>query len=516
MILEYLVSFIPILVPFVLLVVFRMSAKSGMSISMLLIMMGGYFLWGITIDVLTGAVFIGLHKTITILLILFGALTLVNTLKNTMAIKRINEGFMSITKDKRLLSVIIVFLFGGLIEGASGFGTPATITGPLLVSIGFNPFIAAVLALIGDSTSVSFGAVGTPLVVGLQGTGASYSGVANAITLIDLFSGVFVPLMISVMYIIVSKQKDKFRSIKEIVPWTLYVGVLYTVLAFISSRIVGFEFVSIVTPIVTIMIVSYTTMKGFLVPHYEPIQIEKNETSLIKAWSPYIVVVLLLIISRIIGPIEELLKGLDFLSLTNVLGTGLSSSFSIFYSPGFILLIAAVFASYYQTGKMGAVIQAMKDTKGVIIGATLALIPTLIMVTIFTSSGMNINGLVSMPEYIAAGMSNVFGEFWSFGSTYLGMIGSFISGSATVSNLTFAPIQVEIAATVGLSTTFILASQVLGAAIGNMICVHNVVAASYVVGLENQEGSIIKKTIITAMIYATIVTIVTSLLILIF
>ena len=129
---------------------------------------------------------------------------------------------------------------------------------------------------------------------------------------------------------------------------------------------------------------------------------------------------------------------------------------------------------------------------------------------------MNINGLVSMPEYIAAGMSNVFGEFWSFGSTYLGMIGSFISGSATVSNLTFAPIQVEIAETVGLSTTFILASQVLGAAIGNMICVHNVVAASYVVGLENQEGSIIKKTIITAMIYATIVTIVTSLLILIF
>ncbi len=516
MILEYLVSFIPILVPFVLLVIFRMSAKSGMSISMLLIIIGGYFLWGITFDVITGSVFIGLHKTITILLILFGALTLVNTLNNTKAIKRINEGFMSITQDKRLLSVIVVFLFGGLIEGASGFGTPATITGPLLVSIGFNPFVGAVLALIGDSTAVSFGAVGTPLIVGLQGTGASFSAVANAITMIDLFSGLFVPLMISVMYIIVSNQKNKLRSIKEVVPWTLYVGFLYVVFAFISSRLIGFEFVSIITPIITIMIVSYTTMKGFLVPHYEPVVKEDNKSSLVKAWSPYIVVVILLILSRIVTPIEEFLVNLDFLSIKNVLGTGLSSSFSIFYSPGFILIIAAVFASFYQTGKLDAVLKAMKDTKGVLIGATLALVPTLIMVTIFTSSGMNVNDLVSMPQYIASGMSNVFGEFWSFGSTYLGMIGSFISGSATVSNLTFAPIQVEIASTVGLSVTVILASQVLGAAIGNMICVHNVVAASYVVGLENQEGSIIKKTILTALIYSTIVTIITTIIVLLF
>lgn len=516
MLLEYIISLIPILAPFLLLVIFKMSAKKGMTISMLLIMLGGYFIWGITSNVIAGSVLVGLHKTMTILLILFGALTLVNTLKNTKAIMRINRGFTRITKDKRLLSIIIVFLFGGLIEGASGFGTPATITGPLLVSIGFNPFVAAVLALIGDSTSVSFGAVGTPLIVGLQGTGASFSEIANAITLIDLFSGIFVPLMIGVMYIIISKQKNKLKSIKEIIPWALYVGLVYVVLAFVSSRVVGFEFISIITPILTILIVSLTTMKGFLVPNYEHVVQSKDQSSLVKAWSPYIVVVILLILTRIVNPIEEFLVGLDFLSISNVFNTGLSSSFSVFYSPGFILIIASIFASYYQTGAKDSVIKAMKDTKGVIIGASLALIPTLIMVTIFTSSGMNTSDLVSMPQYVASGMANIFGEFWSFGSTYLGMIGSFISGSATVSNLTFSSIQVEIASTVGISTTYILASQVLGAAIGNMICVHNVVAASYVVKLENQEGAIIKKTVITAIIYSTIVTIITTLLILIF
>ena len=168
MILNYIVSLIPIMAPFILLVVLRQSAKKGMTISMILMILGGYLIWGVEANVMLASVFIGLHNTVTILLILFGALTLVNTLKHTLAIDRINRGFMAITSDKRLLAVIIVFLFGGLIEGASGFGTPATITGPLLVTIGFNPYIAAVLALIGDSTSVSFGAVGSPLVVGLQ------------------------------------------------------------------------------------------------------------------------------------------------------------------------------------------------------------------------------------------------------------------------------------------------------------------------------------------------------------
>lgn len=510
MILNYLVSLIPILAPFVLLVVLRKSAKVGMTISMILMVLGAVFVWNVDTTVVVGSFVIGLHKTITILLILFGALTLVNTLKNTKAIKRINSGFTSITSDKRLLSVIIVFLFGGLIEGASGFGTPATITGPLLVSIGFNPFIAAVLALIGDSTSVSFGAVGTPLLVGLDGLGVSLGDVANYITLIDLFSGLFVPLMISIMYIVLSNEKEKLRSIREVIPWNLFVGLVYVLFAFINSRVIGFEFVSIITPIITILIVSLTTSKGFLVPNFERVEKEKEETSLVKAWSPYIVVVVLLLVTRVVPFIEDFLRGLDFLSIKNVFGTSLSSGFEIFYSPGFILLIAAVFASFFQTGKKDSVIKAMVDTKGVMIGASLALIPTLIMVQIFVSSGFNTSDLVSMPQYIANGMSSIFGEFWSFGSTYLGMIGSFVSGSATVSNLTFSNVQYEIATSVSLSVPIILASQVLGAAIGNMICVHNVVAASYVVGLENKEGQIIKKTIITALIYGTLVSIITT------
>ncbi len=172
------------------------------------------------------------------------------------------------------------------------------------------------------------------------------------------------------------------------------------------------------------------------------------------------------------------------------------------------MLLASVFASLYQKRGLRDVKNAILDTKKVIIGASLALIPTLIMVTIYTNSQYNGLSLESMPTYFANNLGSIFGDMWPIMSPFLGMLGSFVSGSATVSNLTFGNVQYSIASTVNLNTNIIMAEQVIGAAIGNMICVHNVVAASSVVGLENQEGLIIKKTIIPALIYATLVAII--------
>ena len=509
--LRILTSILPVLGPLVLLVVFRMSAKKGMTISMILMMMLALVIWQVSFDVIFASIFVGIHKSLTIILILLGALTLVNTLKNTKAIKRINQGFETISKDKRILAVIIAFLFGALIEGASGFGTPAAITGPLLVGMGFDPLTAVVLALVADSTPVSFGAVGTPLAVGLGDMSLDLNLIASNVTFIDLFSGIFIPLIVVTMFVVMNKEyKDKkMKSIIEILPWTLFVGVIYVLTAYGTASFIGFEFVSIITPIVTLLVVTISTKYGFLVPKdLEETEKEKTEMSLFKAWSPYLVVVVLLLLTRVVEPLKELLLSIDFLSLNNVLGTSISSSFAIFYSPGAVLILASVFASIYQKKGLKEFKNAIRDTKKVIIGASLALIPTLIMVTIYTNSQFNGLELESMPTYFANNLGSIFGGMWSVMSPFLGMLGSFVSGSATVSNLTFGNVQYSIANTVNLDTNIIMAEQVIGAAIGNMICVHNVVAASSVVGLENQEGVIIKKTIIPALIYATLVAII--------
>ena len=127
------------------------------------------------------------------------------------------------------------------------------------------------------------------------------------------------------------------------------------------------------------------------------------------------------------------------------------------------------------------------------------------MVHVFINSGINAHDLISMPEYIAKNMANTLGPVWLFVAPFLGALGSFITGSATVSTLTFSPIQLNIANSIGADPFIVLAAQIIGAAAGNMICVHNVVAVCAVVNMPGKEGSVIRKTLGPALLYCILV-----------
>jgi len=86
----------------------------------------------------------------------------------------------------------------------------------------------------------------------------------------------------------------------------------------------------------------------------------------------------------------------------------------------------------------------------------------------------------------------------------LGAVGAFFAGSTTLSNLTFAGIQDSIAATLGFDRTSILALQAIGAAMGNMIAISNIVAVCSILGLVNREGFVLKRALIPFAVYALI------------
>src|SRR5699024_96366 len=153
---------------FIFLVLLRMSAVKGMSLSAVIIILLALTVWGMQGEVVVASILQGTHKALTIVFILFRAIVLLNTRRNTGAVARINQGFRGMSGDMRVQVIIVAFLFGSLIEGASGFGTPAAVTGPLMFALGFNPLAAATLALVADSSAVPFGAVGTPVHVGLS------------------------------------------------------------------------------------------------------------------------------------------------------------------------------------------------------------------------------------------------------------------------------------------------------------------------------------------------------------
>ena len=163
----------PILTVFVLLVVMRLSAKLSMGAAYLVTALLALFVWQASGAMVAAATVNGIIVALTVLYIVFGAILLLNTLKESGAIRAIRQGFMDISPDRRVQVIIVAWLFGSLVEGSSGFGTPSAVGAPLLLALGFPAMAAVMSVLVIQSTPVSFGAVGTPMLLGV------WSGISN-------------------------------------------------------------------------------------------------------------------------------------------------------------------------------------------------------------------------------------------------------------------------------------------------------------------------------------------------
>src|SRR6056300_365365 len=163
-----LLSLLPIISVAVFLVMLRWPASRAMPISYVVAVLLSLFVWQIPFVKVMAASVNGLIDAIELIYIIFGAILLLNTLQESGAIQSIRKGFSDITPDRRIQVIIIAWLFGSFIEGSAGFGTPAAVAVPLMVGLGFPAMAAVVAGMIIQSTPVSFGAMGTPILVGVQ------------------------------------------------------------------------------------------------------------------------------------------------------------------------------------------------------------------------------------------------------------------------------------------------------------------------------------------------------------
>ena len=165
-------AFLPILVAAVFLVGLRWPASRAMPLAYLTCVGLAVFVWKLPGTQIAASSVKGLLITVQLLYIIFGAILLLNTLQESGALKTIRQGFTNITPDRRVQVIIVAWLFGSFIEGSAGFGTPAAVAVPLLVGLGFPGMAAVMAGMIIQSTPVSFGAAGTPILVGVN-TGLS-------------------------------------------------------------------------------------------------------------------------------------------------------------------------------------------------------------------------------------------------------------------------------------------------------------------------------------------------------
>jgi len=533
-----LIAFSPILLAAILLIGLRWPAKRAMPLVYLLTAGIGLFVWDMSFNRVLAASVQGLVITAGVLWIIFGAILLLNTLKHSGGITAIRAGFATISPDRRIQAIIIAWLFGCFIEGASGFGTPAAIAAPLLVAIGFPALAAVMLGMLVQSTPVSFGAVGTPIIIGinsgldtatlgglLDAQGSSWAVFLQLITsnvaIIHALVGTVMPLIMVLMLTRFFGKEKSWKAGFEVLPFAIFAGLAFTLPYVATGVFLGPEFPSLAGGLIGLAIVTSAARLGFLIPKstwdFAPakdwpsewvgsIEMKLDELtakpmSSLRAWFPYVMVGALLVISRVFPEVGAALKSV-VLVFPDILGeTGIKADFMPLYLPGGIL-VAVVLATFFLHGmKLRELGAAIGESSRVLLGAGFVLLFTVPMVRILINSGINAADLPSMPIAMARYVADSVGGVYPLLAPSVGALGAFIAGSNTVSNMMLSQFQYGVAHSLGISGALIVAVQAIGAAAGNMVAIHNVVAASATVGLLGREGTTLRKTVWPTLYY---------------
>ncbi len=535
-------ALLPILSVVLFLVVLRWPASRAMPICYATAALLALFVWKVPFVQVSAASLRGLLIAGELLYIILGAILLLNTLEQSGALNTIRETFRNISPDRRIQVIIIAWLFGSFIEGSAGFGTPAAVAVPLLVGLGFPPMAAVVSGLIIQSTPVSFGAVGTPILVGVN-TGlsadksieafASEAGlnwsefiaqIGFRVALLHAIIGILIPLALVTM---MTRFFGKNRSCAEgLVVWrfAIFAALAMTIPYVLVAFLLGPEFPSLIGGLCGLAIVIPVAKRGWLSPKDEPwefedqaqwdtswtgIQTQKPHSEHRKlptwlAWTPYILVAALLVLTRLKSlPLLGWIRSVQ-IQFPEILGTSISRTIEPLYLPGtvFILVSLITFGLHRMTRQNYQ--RAWGDSLKTIIRASVALIFTVPMVQVFINSSGGQAGFAEMPIALANGVENLAGDAWPLFAPLIGGIGAAVAGSNTVSNMMFSLFQFEVGVRIQVDPVWIVALQAVGGAAGNTICVHNVVAASAVVGLLGQEGAIIRKTAIVFIYYISL------------
>jgi len=422
--------------------------------------------------------------------------------------------------------MIVGWAFGFLVEGTSGFGTPAALAAPILVGLGFAPVNVAIICLIFNSVPVSFGAMGVPTWFGLGQLGLTSAQILEIgfkTAILHTAAALVIPVL--ALFFIFDWNRIQ-RNLGFV-----YISILACVIPYTLLARVNYEFPSFVGGTIGLLLSVYAAKKGIGLTKESDVPLKDSGVSigqLAKAAFPLWATFIILLITRneqlgikaILNSDKAFLKmplgSLGDLSLTpaltvklsNIFGTDCSWDHKLLYVPSLIpFFLVSVISFFVLKMNKTAVALTWNESFNRMKQPIIALCGAIVFVKLLMAGGDQSCAMIIGKSLAAATGSN-----WQYFAPYLGSIGAFFAGSNTVSNLTFGGIQNSIALNLGLNQTTILSLQSVGGAMGNMFCINNIVAVCSVLGIVNQEGFIIKRTIWPMILYGIIVAVVASIL----
>jgi lactate permease len=436
---------------------------------------------------LVGVVTEAAFTTLTVVAIIGPALAIHHLQVRTGATEVLRAALGRLSPDPRVAALLIAWFFTLFLEGAAGFGTPVALAAPFLVAAGFGPVGAVSAALVGHAVGVSFGAVGTPIIAQVAATDFSAPELARATAPYHAALGW---MLMAVLVGLIG------RSLGVRPPWTwgMVAAGCFLVPYALIGWFVGAELPTLggalVGAVAFVIVLRGAAGAGSTGP--ADAVAERDLGPVLRAGAPYLALVAVVLATRLVPAVRDPL--FDVVVDWELAG-GFSGSVRPLYHPGALLPLAFAAGALAQRVSWSQVRASVAETNRRLAPVVVALVAMVTIARTMSHAGMT--------EELALAAAGV-GAAWPLLSPAVGALGTFVTGSATASNILFTELQETTASELGRPVLPLLGAQGFGAAVGNIVCPHNVVAAAATVGLSGREGEVLRRTLPAALGYVAL------------
>jgi len=501
---KWIIAFSPILTVLVLMIFKNWSGSRAGAAGWFVSLLAALFFFGAHPRLLAYSQMKGVLRSLNVLYIIWAALLLYHVVNETGAIKAIGIGIERFSGDKSIQILIFGWIFASFLQGVAGYGVPIAVVAPLLVGLGFTPVVAVAVPAIGHSWSVTFGSMGASFqaLMAVSGLESAYLAPwsATLLGITTFLCGIFA------VHVYGGWKMVRHSALAIFIIGAVMAGTQY-ILAVSGMWTLG-GFGASLTGLCSGLAVA--KMKIYNQTSHSKAQ---SEMGLWWALSAYFILIVV-VSSGVMIPFVKAFLGqvnlnLSFPEITSLKGwvvkAGRGKAINIFGHGGALLLYASFFGFLVYRSKGFYSPHALKT---ILKKTVKSGVPTSLGIVSMVCFAM-IMDHCQMIYILAEGVSRVFGSLYPMVSPWIGLLGAFMTGSNTNSNVVFGVLQQETAQFAGLSAALILGAQTTGGALGSMIAPAKILVGCSTVGLAGKEGPVLKATLRYGLIITGIVGMIT-------
>jgi len=514
--LNFLLALSPIIVVLVLMVRFQWGGAKAGPVGWLVALLVALFFFGADTTILAYSQMRALLLSLYVLYVIWMALVLYNIVQEAGAIERVGQGIVQIAGDRLLQLLVLSWVFSSFLQGVAGYGVPIAVVAPLLIGLGFSPVTSVAAVAVGHAWSVTFGSIAASFNALIASSGMAGPELApwSAILL-----GITCYLCGAAAAFCYQGWKSLLRGLPAILilgtimsatQYFMAVNGMWNVAAFVAGM------VGLAASVVVARLPMYRANSlQEIQPGFRQSEDATRPMSFSLAVGAYAILIAVVGIAELFPPAHEFLNSLkiqmNFPETQTALGwiikANKGQAISIFGHAGALLIYTSVLAYvlYSSAGRMkaGAFNRIVNNTVKSGLRSSIGITAMVGFALIMEQSGMT--------NTIAMGLSRSVEPIFPIMSPYIGLLGSFMTGSNTNSNIVFAALQHQTAELLGLPAAIILAAQTTGGAIGGMLAPARIIVGCSTAGLSGKEGLVLRWTIAYGLVIAAIIGVITYL-----